>query len=584
MQETCNFSWSIGGQQGEGIESAGEIFSSALNRLGFFLYCHRHFSSRIKGGHTSYSIRLASRPVRTSSGRLDILIALDQESVDLARDMFTTNSIILADTKLALQPNADCGATVIPVPCSEIAEKCGSPFLKNLVMLGASAALFGISAGQVHPALDTVFSKKGEQILMQNKSALQAGIDFIENHSACPKREKFILIPPDTSPQLLMMGNEAIALGAIAAGARFMAAYPITPASDIMEYLIKKFPQLGGAVIQTEDEIAACTMAIGANYGGARAFTATSGPGFSLMAEAIGLSGMTETPLVVIDCQRGGPSTGLPTKQEQSDIVAAIFNTHGDTPKIVMCPGTAEEAFYDTFEAFNLAEEYQCPVILLSDLQLSLCKQTLPYPRLNDLAVRRGKLAGSELPALGPAEYFKRFAATVDGISPRTLPGTRNGIHLVTGLEHDAAGKPAEAPDIRRMQTDKRHRKLDTVIDRFPAPLYIQAAHPEADLLIVGVSATRGAIEEAVELLGKEGYKINHIHFRLLHPFPAKAFQAYVQSAQKTLVVEHNRTGQLLQLIRMHIADENRLTGLTKYDGEFFSVAEILSKCREVLA
>ncbi len=222
-----------------------------------------------------------------------------------------------------------------------------------------------------------------------------------------------------------MIGNDAIALGALAGGSRFMAAYPITPASEIMEYLIKKLPQFGGTVIQTEDEIAACTMAIGANYAGVRTLTASAGPGLSLMMEAIGLAGITETPIVIVDTQRGGPSTGLPTKQEQSDLMAMIYGTHGEIPKVVIAPSTVQEAFYDMVEAFNIAEEYQCPVIVLTDLQLSLGKQTVEPLEYDKIEIRRGKLVTGELPEIPDKGCFKRYEVTEDGVSPRVLPGMK---------------------------------------------------------------------------------------------------------------------------------------------------------------
>lgn len=252
----------------------------------------------------------------------------------------------------------------------------------------------------------------------------------------------FILDKTDGKPHLYMIGNDAIGLGALSAGSRFMAAYPITPASEIMEYMIENLPKVGGTVVQTEDEIAAANMAIGSNYAGVRAFTASAGPGLSLMMEAIGLSGMTETPFVVINTQRGGPSTGLPTKQEQSDLMQMIYGTHGDIPKIVVAPTDAEDAFYLTMEAFNLAEQYQCPVIVLSDLQLSLGKQTVEQLDYNKIEINRGDMIQSDIEREeNDKTYFKRYALTESGVSPRPIPGLKGGIHHVTGVEHNEEGK-----------------------------------------------------------------------------------------------------------------------------------------------
>jgi len=377
-----------------------------------------------------------------------------------------------------------------------------------------------------------------------------------------------------------MIGNDAIALGALAAGCRFMAAYPITPASEIMEYLIKKLPPLGGTVIQTEDEIAAATMVIGANYAGVRAITASAGPGLSLKMEAIGLAGMTETPIVIIDTQRGGPSTGLPTKQEQSDLMQMIYGTHGEIPKIVIAPSTVQEAFYDTAEALNLAEEYQCPVIVLSDLQLSLGKQTVEPLDFSKIEIRRGKLVTEELPEIDNKGYFKRYEVTEDGVSPRVVPGMKNGIHHVTGVEHDETGKPSESATNRIAQMDKRFRKVKNL--RFKTPVHVNAPHEEADLLIVGFNSTRGAIEEAISRLSAEGHKVNHAHIRLIHPFPADEVLPLFKSAKKIMVVENNATGQLANIIKMNVGHADKMFNLLKDDGNPFLPNEIYTKSKEL--
>ena len=378
-----------------------------------------------------------------------------------------------------------------------------------------------------------------------------------------------------------MIGNDAIAMGALAGGARFMAAYPITPASEIMEYLIKHLPKFGGTVIQTEDEIAACTMAIGANYAGVRSLTASAGPGLSLMMEAIGLSGITETPLVIVDTQRGGPSTGMPTKQEQSDLMAMIYGTHGEIPKIVVAPSTVQEAFYDTVEAFNLAEEYQCPVIVLSDLQLSLGKQTVEPLDFSKVELRRGKLVQEELPDMTDKSYFKRYEVTDDGISPRVIPGMKNGIHHVTGVEHDETGKPSESAANRVAQMDKRMRKIESV--NFKNPLYISAEHEEPELLFVGFNSTRGVIEEVMNRLEAEGVKVNHVHVRLIHPFPSTEILPYIEKAKKVVVIENNATGQLANLMKMNVGHAQKITKILKYDGNPFLPNEVYTTCKELV-
>ena len=345
-----------------------------------------------------------------------------------------------------------------------------------------------------------IFGRKGEEVVAKNMEAIERGRAAIAEQIG-ERVGDWELAPADGARRMFMIGNDAVAFGALAAGARFMAAYPITPASEIMEFMIKKLPLVGGAVIQTEDEIAAATMAIGANYGGVRSFTASAGPGLSLMMEAIGLSGMTEQPLVIFDTQRGGPSTGLPTKQEQSDLMAMVYGTHGEIPKVIIAPSTMEEAFYDTVQAFNIAEELQVPVIVLTDLQLALGKQSVTPFDYSKVEIRRGKMVTPEEDAESK-EYFKRFEITEDGISPRVLPGMKGGIHHVTGVEHDETGKPSEAKGNRKAQMDKRFRKLESL--RFDNPVFVNAPHEEADVLLVGFNSTRGALEEVQETLNKE--------------------------------------------------------------------------------
>ncbi|GLB59268.1 2-oxoacid:acceptor oxidoreductase subunit alpha [Cytobacillus sp. NCCP-133] len=572
-------SWKVGGQQGEGIESTGEIFSIALNRLGYYLYGYRHFSSRIKGGHTNNKIRVSTSQIRSISDDLDILVAFDQETIELNYKELHDKGIMIADAKFNPKQPEDTEASLYAVPFTEIATELGTSLMKNMVAVGATCAVLNLDIKVFEEVVQEIFGRKGQQVVDKNMEAIQAGFDFMKEKLS-DDTELMELEKADGMKRLFMIGNDAIALGALAGGCRFMAAYPITPASEIMEYLIKKLPALGGSVIQTEDEIAAATMAIGANYAGVRAITASAGPGLSLKMEAIGLSGITETPLVIVDTQRGGPSTGLPTKQEQSDLMAMIYGTHGEIPKIVLAPSTVQEAFYDTAEAFNLAEEYQCPVIVLTDLQLSLGKQTVEPLDFSKVEIRRGKLATEELPEIENKGYFKRFEVTEDGVSPRVIPGMKNGIHHVTGVEHDETGKPSESAANRNAQMDKRFRKVENV--KFNTPVHKYAPHEEADLLIVGFNSTRGAIEEAMGRLENDGVKVNHAQVRLIHPFPTDELLPLVKSAKKIAVVENNATGQLANIMKMNVGHAEKVHKLLKYDGNPFLPHEIHTKCKEL--
>ena len=572
-------SWKVGGQQGEGIESTGEIFSMAMNRLGYFLYGYRHFSSRIKGGHTNNKITVRPTEVRSIADDLDILVAFDQETIDVNYKELTEKGIILADAKFGPVKPEDSKAPLFAVPFTEIAAELGTSLMKNMVAIGATAALLNLENTVFQSVVDEIFGKKGEEVVQKNLDAIARGREMM--HELVGDRVgEWELAPADGKRRMFMIGNDAVALGALAAGVRFMAAYPITPASEIMEYLIKKLPKFGGAVIQTEDEIAAATMAIGANFGGVRSFTASAGPGLSLMMEAIGLSGMTEQPLVVIDTQRGGPSTGLPTKQEQSDLMAMLYGTHGEIPKVVIAPSTMEEAFFDTIQAFNIAEELQLPVILITDLQLSLGKQTVEPFDYSKIEIRRGKIVTEAIEEAPDKAYFKRYENTEDGVSPRVFPGQLNGIHHVTGVEHDETGKPSEATGNRRTQMDKRFRKLEAL--QFDTPVYKNTPHEEADVLLVGFNSTRGALEEVQERLNEQGMKVNHAHIRLIHPFPSTDMAPLVAKAKKVIVVENNYTGQLANIMKMNIGGHDKIETITKYDGTPFLPGELENKVKEL--
>ncbi|WP_040948757.1 2-oxoacid:acceptor oxidoreductase subunit alpha [Gorillibacterium massiliense] len=572
-------SWKIGGQQGEGVESTDRIFSTALNRLGYYLYGYRHFSSRIKGGHTNNKIRISTKPIRAISDDLDILVAFDQETIDLNAKELTDKGVIVADEKFSPVVPDGVKARLFAVPITAIAEELGTSLMKNMVASGASWALLGLPLDVFKKAVQEEFGRKGAAVVDKNIQAVERGAQFILEHAGGPLDE-FLLEPADGKQKLFMIGNDAIALGAVAAGCRFMSAYPITPASEIMEYMTKTLPKLGGAVIQTEDEIAAITMAIGANFGGARTMTASAGPGLSLMMEAIGLAGMTETPVVIVDTQRGGPSTGLPTKQEQSDINAMIYGTHGEIPKIVLSPSTLEECFYDTIEAFNLAEQYQCPVIVVTDLQLSLGKQSaIPFD-YNKIVINRGKLV-TEVPDREDGSLFKRYALNEDCISPRVIPGVKNGIHHVTGVEHGEDGRPSESPLNRKKMMDKRLGKLSNL--QVTNPILVDAPHETPDVLLIGMGSTGGTIDEARARLQNEGITSNHVTVRLLHPFPAEELRPYIEKAKRVVVVENNATAQLANLIKLNVqGSAEKIHSHLKYNGNPFLPSEIYSECKEM--
>ncbi|MEK8130149.1 2-oxoacid:acceptor oxidoreductase subunit alpha [Paenibacillus filicis] len=572
-------SWKVGGQQGEGVESTDKIFSTALTRLGYYLYGYRHFSSRIKGGHTNNKIRISTQPIRAISDDLDILVAFDQETIDVNAHELRNNGVIIADAKVNPTVPEGVNARLFAVPITAIAEELGTSLFKNMAASGASWALLGLPLEVFNKAVEEEFGRKGPAVVEKNIEAVRKAAEFVLELTGGPLPE-FQLEPADGRQKLFIIGNDAIGLGSVAAGCRFMPAYPITPASEVMEYLIKTLPKFGGTVIQTEDEIAACTMAIGANYGGVRALTASAGPGLSLMMEAIGLAGMTETPVVIVDTQRGGPSTGLPTKQEQSDVLAMIYGTHGEIPKVVLSPSTIEECFYDTIEAFNLAEEHQLPVILLTDLQLSLGKQTSELLDYKRIEIKRGKLQQGELPETAENQMFKRYEFTEDGVSQRSVPGQKYGIHHVTGVEHAEDGRPSESPVNRKKMMDKRLGKMKNI--KVTDPIKVDAPHETPDLLIIGMGSTGGTIDEARGRLAEKGINTNHITVRLLHPFPVEEIKPYLEKAKQVVIVENNATGQLASLIKLNVGYAEKIKSMLKYDGNPFLPAEITTFCQEL--
>lgn len=578
-----DFIWKMGGQQGEGIESCGEIMATILAKEGYSLYSQRLFASRIKGGHTTFALRIALEQIMSIGESIDFLVALDQETVDMHGGEVRDGGFIICDSKVKPNFSNFEGSKVhcLALPISETALKQGSLLMRNIVALGMSVALLGFDTAPFKDAIAAKFAKKSQDIIDKNLQAFADGHALVMASKG--DVEVDTLPAPGKKDQMFLLGNEACALGAIAAGSRFMASYPITPASEVMEYMIKHMDALGMTIVQTEDEIAACMTAMGGVYAGVRGFTCTSGPGLSLMAESLSMASMAELPMVVIDVQRSGPSTGMATKVETSDIDAACYNAHGDYANIVISPTSIEECFYEIQKAFNLAEQYQCPVIFMPDLQQGLNKQSVPSFDLHRVPIERGQLMKEEdLAPLERPHYFKRFELTDSGISPRTIPGMKNGLFLSTGLEHNEEGKPAEAPTMHVAQTDKRFRKLETVADHYD-PFLVNCPHKEADVLIVGIASSRGALEEAAAELNAEGVAVNHLQLRLIKPFPKKQLEAYYNTAKKVIICEQNATGQLANLFKIHMDDKTKISSCLKYDGNPFTKSYVKAAIKEVL-
>lgn len=562
----------IGGQQGEGIESVGEILAKSMSRLGYHLFGSRSFSSRIKGGHSDFNLRINKERVYNNSEELDMIIAFDEDTVKLHQKSLNHTGIILADPKLVEINDLDLknSSQYFEIPFTQLAVDLGSGMMKNMIAVGTAAYLLNQNIEEFEKAIQEQFSKKGTSIVEKNIEAFRKGYKFAQANI----NNSFHLPQIVGNQRIFLSGNEAISLGAALGGCRLMAGYPITPASEVLESLMKMIPEFGGVVVQTEDELAAISFVIGAGYSGARAMTATAGPGLSLMQEAIGLSGATEIPVVIVDCQRGGPSSGMATKFEQSDLNAMLGGTHGESPKIILSPSNVVEALLDMPKAFNLAERYQCPVFVASDLLLSTSKQTLDFEDIEEITIDRGKIVSEEtlLENMGP--FFERFAVTEDGISPRSIPGQKKGMHHVTGIEHGPSGHPSENPENRVAQMDKRKRKLEHI----PLDDSIKyAGSKEPEILFVGFGSTYGVMHEARKELMELGIEIGHAHIRMLSPFPVSELTEYTDRADKVIIVEQNSTGQLAYLIKQYLPIHSKTHSCLKYSGVPISSSEILS-------
>lgn len=579
MKPKYELSCIVGGQQGEGIESVGEILAKTMGRMGYCLYGSRNFSSRIKGGHTDFSLRISQDYVYNNSETVDILIAFDEDTINLHQNSLVEHGVILADPKTVKIDQLSLRSDIhfYEVPFSNLAQEISSNILKNMVSIGAICLLLKQPLDVFEKAAQEQFEKKGEKIVENNVSALRKGYEYTKELTDT----RFLLEKTSSGQKVFLSGNEAISLGSILGGCRFMAGYPITPASEVLENLTKIIPEYGGVVVQTEDELAAVAMVIGAGYTGARAMTATAGPGLSLMQEAIGLSGAGEIPIVIVDCQRGGPSSGMATKFEQSDLNALLFGTHGESQRIILSPSTVYEAFMDMPKAFNLAEEFQCPVFVASDLLLSTSKQTFDIEDIDQIKISRGKRVSSEELLVSEQPFYNRFADTADGITPRSIPGQAKGMHHVTGIEHGPSGHPSENPDNRITQMEKRARKLQTV----PLDQSIKYEGKEsADIVLIGFGSTYGAMREARMQLEKSGASIGHIQVRMIQPLPIKELSKYTNIASTVIIVEQNSTGQLANIIKQSIPIHTKMYSCLKYNGVPIAPSEITSFAESIVS
>ncbi|QLH84200.1 2-oxoacid:acceptor oxidoreductase subunit alpha [Halosimplex pelagicum] len=579
MPEDLN--WAIGGEAGDGIDSTGKIFAQALSRAGRHVFTSKDFASRIRGGYTAYKVRTSVDRVESVVDRLDILIALTERTIDENMDELHEGSVIIYDGERSTMQDVEVpdGMIGLSVPLQRLAEDAGGAIMANVVALGAACEVAQFPIENLDESLEKRFGDKGEAIVENNKEAARLG----QQHVAEEYDHDFDYdIETTDEDYVLLNGDEAIGMGAIAAGCRFYSGYPITPATDVMEYMTGRVEQYGGKVVQAEDELSAINMALGAARAGARAMTATSGPGIDLMTETFGLVATTETPLVICDVMRSGPSTGMPTKQEQGDLNMTLYGGHGEIPRFVVAPTSVSECFWKTVEAFNYAEKYQTPVYLVSDLALAVTEQTFPPEAfdMDEVEIERGKVVEEdEIDSwLDERGRFQAHFPAADGISPRAFPGTTDGAHMTTGLEHDELGRRTEEEEVRLEQVEKRQRKVETAKEEEEWD-YREFGDSEADTLVISWGSNEGAMREALGLLDERGHDVRFISVPYIFPRPDLSEE--IEAADDVIVVECNATGQFADVIEHDVLE--RVQRVNKYNGVRFKADELATEIENTL-
>jgi len=561
----------IGGEAGFGIKVSGLILGKTLFNAGFKVFGYSEYPSLIRGGHNTYQLNTSKNDVFSVTKKIDILVALNQESLELHGQELNNGGVVIHDG-LDIKDIKDIKD--ININLMDLAEKAGGALTRNIVALGAVMNILGMDLQLFNQELEREFGDKGVKVVAMDKKAARLGYDYLKKFKigAYLKKEA-----GSKAGDYIMTANEATAQGMIQAGCKLYAAYPMTPATSIMHVLSAKQCDHHLVVHQTEDEISAIGTAIGAAAVGVRAATGTSGGGFALMVETLGLAAITETPLVIIESQRTAPATGLPTWTEQGDLQFMIRASPGEFPRFVIAPGDALEAFYMIQEAFNLAEKFQLPVIFLLDKLLSESDFVLENIEQHKVKIKReGFINDNELERM---RDYKRYELTKNGISKRALPGQLAGVHVINSDEHDEYGYSTEASDMRTKMMDKRFKKLEQMMAEAPEP---QLYGPRnADLTVVAWGSVKGAVIDALREIGDK-YSVNFLHLTYIWPFPAKRVKKVLESAKNVLLVENNKTGQLADLIRQETGFELKNRFL-KYDGRPFFREEVIKEIKKYI-
>lgn len=550
----------IGGSAGQGLDTLSDFLEMSIKKFGFYVFSNKDYMSRVRGGHNFIQIRFGENKIYSHKNELDLILALDENTISYHKDRLKDDGIIISDKSIKNEYKK-----IIKLPLIETAKGLSLSKAFTSVAAGVILKYFSIDLENI----DKYFSSKlSEDIRNKNIQAVKLGYDLIES--------KHKMQGNDLSDHILINGNNAIALGAIAGGLDFYSAYPMTPATSIMTYLAKKQVETGMVVDQAEDEIAAINFAIGASYAGARAMTGSSGGGVSLMVEAFGLAGITETPIVIVDSQRPGPATGLLTRTEQSDLSFLLTASQGEFPRILISVRNAEDAFYKTVKALNLADKYQTVVILLTDQYLADSNITIPKYNLNNIEIERYISNGEELKE---DEEYKRYKVTQSGISPRMIPGnSKNQVVLVDSDEHTEESHITEEAEVRNAQMEKRMKKLELIKKDMEEPEFI--GKEDLEILLLGFGSTYGALKDAVEELNNQGEKVGALSFGDIYPLPEESLRKYAKQAKKIINVEQNFTGQLGKLITQETGILMTYS-ILKYDGRQICGNDIVARLRK---
>ncbi len=581
---TQDLTFAIIGSGGDGVITTGDFIAQAGAREGLHCMSVEAYGPQIRGGESSCTVRVSANPIFAQGDLVDVMVAFNWG--DFAR---FRGEIIASPNAVVLYEEADKtpledvephlgtadGSQWLAVPFTALAkESSGTTLAKNIVTLGVLCELFGLPKDGLLKAIETKFSKKKAAVLEANLKGFQAGIEWAADHKDVVGDKRLQYIPAD--PMLLMSGNELSAVAALHAGCRFFAGYPITPSSEILHLLSEWMPKVGGYLVQTEDELSAIGAVIGGSFAGVKSMTATSGPGLALMTEMLGLASMAEIPAVIIDVQRGGPSTGLPTKSEQSDLWQALWGSHGDAPRVVLAPADVEDCFHTTVAAFNIAEETQLPVIVLSDQFIAQRRETLSMLTLDH------EVVGRQVPTAGELRDFKRYRDTKSGISPMTWPGIKGGEYQTNGLEHDESGQPSSMHIVHEKMNAKRYRKLRHVRDKYS---FFRTYGPDdADVGILCWGSSKGPVKEAVLRANGRGEKVAAFVPQLLYPFPYHEFRRFLRGIEDIIIFELSYSAQFYKYLRTFLDLPEGHTYLYKRSGgKNLTVGEVEDKIHKVV-